>query len=136
MEELQLRLLEKQLTTKFFYFGAKRPFFLKNWWHHQKKVIALNMYIGTKVLVYERWLGAKSSVHGQPPGPTLSPFHRLTLLVHVSQIVSTIMCFICYKSVTEKDTSTILYLQLSILFINNLHLHMLLHIYNFFKLIS
>ncbi len=27
MEELQLRLLEKQLTIKLFCFGAKRPFF-------------------------------------------------------------------------------------------------------------
>ncbi len=35
----QLRLLEKQ--------------------HHQKKVIALNLYIGTNVLVYERWLVLK-----------------------------------------------------------------------------
>ncbi len=37
------------------------------------------MYIGTNVLVYERWL-VKS-----PASPTLSPFHRLTLLMHVSQ---------------------------------------------------
>ncbi len=42
-----------------FYFGAKRPFFLQKWRHHQKKVIALNMYIGTNVLVYERWLVLK-----------------------------------------------------------------------------
>ncbi len=40
----------------FLYFGAKRPFFSKNWKHHQKKVKALNMYIGTNVLMYERWL--------------------------------------------------------------------------------
>ncbi len=59
MEELQFRLLKKQLTTKFFYFGAKRPFFSKKWRHHQKNVIALNMYIGTNVLVYERWLVLK-----------------------------------------------------------------------------
>ncbi len=43
----------------FLNFGAKRPFFLKKWWHHEKKVIALNMYIGTNVLVYERWLVLK-----------------------------------------------------------------------------
>ncbi len=42
-----------------FYFGAKRPFFLKTWGRHQKKVIALNIYIGTNVLVYERWLVLK-----------------------------------------------------------------------------
>ncbi len=30
-------------------------------------------------------VGAKSSVHGRPAGPMLLPFHRLTLLVHVSQ---------------------------------------------------
>ncbi len=29
---------------------------------------------------------AKSLVHVRPAGPTLSPFHRLTLLMHVSQL--------------------------------------------------
>ncbi len=43
----------------FFNFGAKRPFFPQKWQHHQKKVIALNMYIGTNVLMYERWLVLK-----------------------------------------------------------------------------
>ncbi len=38
----------------FFILGAKRPFSPKKWRHHQKKVIALNTYIGTNVLVYER----------------------------------------------------------------------------------
>ncbi len=37
-----------------FYFGAKRLFFLKNN-GTMKKVIAINLYIGTNVLVYERW---------------------------------------------------------------------------------
>ncbi len=60
MEELQLRLLEKQLMTKLFYFGAKRPYFLNEWQHHQKNVIALNMYIGTNVSVYERCLVLKA----------------------------------------------------------------------------
>ncbi len=59
MEELQLRLLEKQLTTKFLYFGAKRPFVFKKMATPSKKVIALNMYIGTNVLMYERWLVLK-----------------------------------------------------------------------------
>ncbi len=60
MEELQLRLLDKQLTTKIFLFSDKKAiFFLKKWRHHQKKVKALNMYIGTNVLVYERWLVLK-----------------------------------------------------------------------------
>ncbi len=40
------------------------------------------MYIGTNVLMYERWLVLKVRYTA---GPTLSPFHRLTLLVHVSQ---------------------------------------------------
>ncbi len=31
----------------------------EKWWHHPKKVIALNMYIGTNVFVYERWLVLK-----------------------------------------------------------------------------
>ncbi len=57
MEELQLSHLEKQLTIKIFLnFGAKRPFFSRKWWHDPQKVIALNMYIGTNVLMYERWL--------------------------------------------------------------------------------
>ncbi len=41
------------------YFKANRPFFSQKWRHHQKKVIALNTYIGTNVLVYERWLVLK-----------------------------------------------------------------------------
>ncbi len=49
MEELQLRLLEKQLTTKFFLFWGKNGGTIKY-------VIALNLYIGTNVLVYERRL--------------------------------------------------------------------------------
>ncbi len=86
MEELQLRFLEKQLTS-FFNFRAKRPFFQKKRRHHQKKVIALNTYIGTNVLVYERWLVLKVRYMAcWPTGPTLSPFHRLTLLMHASQI--------------------------------------------------
>ncbi len=66
----------------FFILGQKGHFFLEKWRHHQKKVIALNMYIGTNVLVYERWLVLKVRYAA---GPTLLPFHRLTLLVHVSQ---------------------------------------------------
>ncbi len=38
---------------KVFYFGTKRPFFSKIC-GTMKKVIALNLYIGTNVLVYER----------------------------------------------------------------------------------
>ncbi len=53
MEELQLRLLEKELMTKIFYFGAKRPFSPKSG-GTMKNVKALNLYIGTNVLVYER----------------------------------------------------------------------------------
>ncbi len=44
---------------EFFYFGAKRPFFLKKWRHHPQNIIVLNMYIGTNVLVCERWLVLK-----------------------------------------------------------------------------
>ncbi len=44
------------------------------------------MYIGTNVLMYERWLVLKVWYTATwPAGPMLSPFHRLTLLVHVSQ---------------------------------------------------
>ncbi len=70
MEELQLRLLEKQLTTKFFYFGGKKAIFYFGGKKAIKiKVIVLNMYIGTNVLVYERWLVLKVLVHSQPPRP-------------------------------------------------------------------
>ncbi len=63
------------------HFFSKRPFFFKKWRDHQKKVIALNMYIGTTVLMYERWLVLKVwYMAGRPAGSTLSP-----LRVHVSQ---------------------------------------------------
>ncbi len=32
---------------------------------------------------------AKSLIHGRPAGPTLSPFHRLTLFMHVNQKTET-----------------------------------------------
>ncbi len=54
--EATIKASQKQVTTKFFNLGAKRPFFHKKWWLHQAKVIALNMYIDTNVLMYERWL--------------------------------------------------------------------------------
>ncbi len=40
IKELQIRLLKNQLHDK-------------KWWPHTKKVVALNLYIGTNVLVYE-----------------------------------------------------------------------------------
>ncbi len=58
---LQLRLLKKQLTTKFlFILGAKKLFFPKKWWHHQEKVISLNLYIGTNCFSVWKMVGAKS----------------------------------------------------------------------------
>ncbi len=48
MEELQLRLLEKTAHDIVFWGGKKVA--------PSKKIIALNMYIGTNVLVYESWL--------------------------------------------------------------------------------
>ncbi len=65
MEELLLRLLEKQITTKWFFYFEANDGTMKN-------VIALNLYIGTNDLVYERrlmvkvWSMIKFSVHGQP----------------------------------------------------------------------
>ncbi len=44
---------------RFFLFWGKKAIFSQKWWHHQKNVIALNMYIGTNVLVCERWLVLK-----------------------------------------------------------------------------
>ncbi len=43
----------------FFKFWGKKAIFLKNGSTIKKKVIALNMYIGTNVLMYERWLVLK-----------------------------------------------------------------------------
>ncbi len=60
---------QKQLTTKFFILGQKGNFCTKQWPHHQKNVIALNLYIGTNVLVYEGWLVLKVwYTAGQPAG--------------------------------------------------------------------
>ncbi len=53
MEELELRLLEKQLTTKLFFILEQKGHFFKNNGGTMKNVIALNLYIGTNVLVYE-----------------------------------------------------------------------------------
>ncbi len=77
MEELQLSLLEKTAHDKVFILGQKGHFFPKNG-GTMKNVIALNMYIGTNVLMYERWLVLKVQyTAGRPAGPTLLPFHSL-----------------------------------------------------------
>ncbi len=59
MEELQLRLLEKQLTTKFFFILGSKGHSSPKIGGTVKNVIALNLYIGTNVLVYERRLMVK-----------------------------------------------------------------------------
>ncbi len=69
MEELQLSLLKNSSRQSFLFLG-KKAIFLKKWWHHQKNVIALNMYIGTNILVYEGWLVLKVRY---------TDSHRLTL---------------------------------------------------------
>ncbi len=50
--------------------------------HHPKKVIDLNMYIGTNVLVYERWLVLKVWYKAQRYCHSIDSF-----LMHVSQKV-------------------------------------------------
>ncbi len=60
------------MAKYFFILGQKNHFFPKKWWHHQKKVIALNLYIGTNVLVYDRCLVLKV---WYTAGPTLLPLH-------------------------------------------------------------
>ncbi len=67
--------------TKVFLIWGKKAIFLEKIVAPSKKVIALNMYIGTNVLMYERWLVLKVWYMAA----RLSPFHRLTLLMHVSQ---------------------------------------------------
>ncbi len=57
----------KTAHNNLFILGQKCHFFSKKWWHHQKMVIALNLYICTNVLVYERWLVLKVwCTAGQP----------------------------------------------------------------------
>ncbi len=96
MEELQLSLLEKQLTTTFFNLGAKRQFLHKKWWHHQKNVIALNMYIGTNVLVYERWLVLKVWYTA-----TLSPFH--THIAHACKSKMNNLEYLYHLNITQSN---------------------------------
>ncbi len=79
MEELQLRLLKKQLTTKLFLFWGKKAIFSQKMAAPSK-----NRYSPKYVYWYQcfsvwKMVSVKSSA-----GPTLSPFHRLTLLVDVS----------------------------------------------------
>ncbi len=73
IEELRLSLLEKQFTTnKQIILGQKGHYF-KKWWYHQKDFIALNLYICTNVLVYERWLVLKVwYTSGQPNGSAIT----------------------------------------------------------------
>ncbi len=71
---------QKTAHDKVFLCVAKRLFFSqKNGGTIPKKVIVLNLYIGSNVLVYKRWLVLlKVWYMAGPPDPTLSPLHRLT----------------------------------------------------------
>ncbi len=46
------------------------PFILEKWWYH-KNIIALNLYIGINVLVYESWLVLKVWYMAGQPAPML-----------------------------------------------------------------
>ncbi len=73
-----MKLLEKQLMTKFF--CSKKTIFPPKMVAPSKKVKALNLYIDAKVLVYERWLVVKVwYLAGRPTQ------HILTLHINVSQ---------------------------------------------------
>ncbi len=62
-----IKVFRKTAHEYFFYILGKKAIFSKKWRHDQKKVIALNTYIGTNVLVYERWLVLKVRyTAGQP----------------------------------------------------------------------
>ncbi len=72
----------KTAHDKFIFILGQKGHFISKIGGTIKNVIALIMYIGTNVLVYERWLVLKFGTW--QAGPMLSPFHRLTLLMHVS----------------------------------------------------
>ncbi len=63
--------------TKFFLFWGKTAIvFQTNGGSIKKTIIALNLYIGTNVLVYERWLVLKVwYTAGRASGLKLSPLH-------------------------------------------------------------
>ncbi len=68
---------KKDHDNFFFILEKKRPFFFSQiWQYHQKKVIALNLYIVINVLVYERWL--VQTFGTRPASRTLLPLHTLT----------------------------------------------------------
>ncbi len=63
MEELQLRLLEKQLTTKFFLIlGQKGHFFPQKWWHHEKRYSPKSVYCYKCFSVWKK-VDGESLVH-------------------------------------------------------------------------
>ncbi len=69
-----LRLLEKLLTTIFFKFWGKKAIFFQKMAAPSKKVRALNMYIGTNVLMYERWLVLKVQYMAGRPNAFAIPY--------------------------------------------------------------
>ncbi len=78
---------QKTAHNKDFLFWGKMDIFSKiNGGTIKTKVIALNLYIGTNVLVYERWLVLK--VWCMAGRATFSPLHKLTLLMHVSKKIT------------------------------------------------
>ncbi len=62
------------LNKVFFYFGGKKAIFSQKMAAPSKNVIALNMYIGTKVLVYERWLVLKVGYTASRPNAFAIPY--------------------------------------------------------------
>ncbi len=83
-----IQAFRKTAHGKVFFWGGgqKGHFLLQKMTAPSKNVIALNLYIGTNVLVYERWLVLK--VWYTAGGPAQCFRHYiLTLLIHASQKV-------------------------------------------------
>ncbi len=57
-----IKLSRKTAHDKVFYLGGKRPFFLKKWWHHQKKGYSPKYVYWYQCFSVWKMVGAKSSV--------------------------------------------------------------------------
>ncbi len=78
----------------------KGHFFPKKLQHHQKMFITLNLYIGTNVLVYERWLVLNVLYTA---GPMFLQLHRLALLMHASQKIKCVIMKILLQLMTMME---------------------------------
>ncbi len=95
------------LTRLFFYFEGKNAiFFRKKMAAPPKKVIALNLYIGTNVLVYERWLALNVWYTAGRPAQYFSHYIVSLHIAYACESTITFSCCIRRRK-TELPTKTI-----------------------------